>query len=134
MADFPHRRLASSGAVFETQIGFSRAARIGAHVAISGTAPLNADGSTAFPGDLYQQTRRSLAISLEALAKLGARPEDVLRTRILLTDISRWLEAARAHGEVFAEIRPACTFVEVSRFIGEDWLVETEVDAVVSVE
>lgn len=98
---------------------------------MAGTAPLGSDGATTAPGDVYAQTRRCLEISLQALRELGAGPEHVVRTRILLTDADRWREAARAHGEVFGAVRPACTFVQVSRFIDPAWLVETEIDAIV---
>ena len=83
---------------------------------------------------MYAQTRRCLEIMVEAIEKAGGAISDVIRTRIMLTDISRWQEAARAHGEFFSQIRPACTFVEVKGFIRQDWLVETEADAVLSKE
>jgi len=125
------KQLISSGSPFEKPIGFSRAVRIGDILAVSGTAPIAPGGGTAFPGNLYEQTRACIAIIKEAVEKAGGRLEDVIRTRIMLTDIDQWQEAARAHGEVFGDIRPACTFVEVSRFIDPDWLVEMEADAVV---
>lgn len=129
--DRPMRQHASSGSPLEPEIGFSRAVRAGAHVAVAGTAPIGPDGGTVGPGDVRAQTRRCLEISAEALAAVGASLEDVVRTRIMLTDVTRWREAAVVHGEFFEGIRPAATFVEVSRFIDRDWLVETEVDAVV---
>lgn len=125
------RQLISSGSPFEKPIGFSRAVRVGNAIAVSGTAPMAPGGGTAYPGDLYRQTRTCLEIIKDAIEKAGGRMEDVVRTRILLVDISRWQEAARAHGEFFGEIRPASTFVEVSRFIDADWLVEIEADGVV---
>ncbi len=82
-------------------------------------------------GDVYAQTVRCLDIAERALADAGVSLSDVVRTRIMLTDVETWQEAARAHGERFSAIRPACTFVEVSRFIDPQWLVEIEVDAVV---
>lgn len=121
----------ASGSPMEPVIGFSRAVRIGEIVAVAGTAPIAEGGGTACAGDVYGQTKRCLEIGLAALAEAGARPEDVLRSRILLVDAETWQEAARAHGEVFGDIRPACTFMEVSRFIDLAWLVETELDAVV---
>lgn len=124
------RRLIASGSPLEPRIGFSRAVRIGSHIAVAGTAPIAPGGGTSAPGDVYAQTRRCLEIVGQALAEAGASYADVLRTRIMLTDIATWEEAARAHGEVFADVRPACTFVEVSRFIDPDWLVEVEADAV----
>jgi predicted adenylyl cyclase CyaB len=125
------RVLVSSGPPYEKPIGFSRAVRAGNIIAVAGTASVAANGTTVAPGDVYLQTRRCLEISLEAVAQAGGRATDVVRTRILLTDISRWEEAARAHGEVFTAIRPACTFAGVAAFIRPDWLVETEVDCVV---
>ncbi|MGW1687452.1 RidA family protein [Streptomyces albidoflavus] len=113
-------------------MGFSRAVRVGAHVAVAGTAPIGDDGSTAGPGDVHAQTVRCFDIAERALAEAGASLADVTRTRTMLTDITRWEEAARAHGERFADVRPACTFVEVSRFIDPEWLVEVEIDAVVA--
>ncbi|MED7954209.1 RidA family protein [Streptomyces sp. BE20] len=124
------RRNIGSGSPLEPRIGFSRAVRKGPYVAVAGTAPIGADGATVGPGDVHAQTVRCLDIAEAALAEAGASLDDVVRTRIMLTDVSRWEEAARAHGERFASIRPACTFVEVSRFIDPDWLVEIEVDAV----
>jgi enamine deaminase RidA (YjgF/YER057c/UK114 family) len=121
----------SSGSPFEPRIGSSRASRIGNLIAVSGTAPLASDGSTTCQGDVYGQTKRCLEIVKRAIEDAGAALSDVIRTRVLLTDMTQWQEAARAHGELFGEIRPACTFVEVSRFIDPDWLVEIEADAVV---
>lgn len=126
------RSLASSGSPLEPQIGFSRAVRHGAHVAVAGTAPIGEDGTTVGRGDVYAQTVRCLDIAEAALAKVGASMADVVRTRMMLTDVTRWKEAARAHGERFASVRPACTFVEVSRFIDAEWLVEIEVDAIIA--
>jgi enamine deaminase RidA (YjgF/YER057c/UK114 family) len=125
------RTTVGSGSPLEPRIGFSRAVRKGAHVAVAGTAPIGEDGATVGPGDVYAQTVRCLDIAVAALAEAGASPEDVVRTRIMLTDADRWEDAARAHGERFAAVRPACTFVEVSRFIDPAWLVEVEVDAII---
>lgn len=121
----------SSGSPFEEPIGFSRAVRIGKIISVAGTAPIAADGSTAFPGDVFGQTRRCIEIIQKAIEDSGGTMENVIRTRIMLTDISLWKEAGRAHGECFGKIRPACTFVEVSGFIDKDWLVEMEADCVV---
>jgi len=125
------RQLISSGSPFEKPIGFSRAVRVGNAIAVSGTAPIAPGGGTAYPGDLYRQTRTCLEIIKNAVENAGGHLDDVIRTRIMLTDISRWQKAARAHGEFFGEIRPASTFVQVSRFIDADWLVEIEADCVV---
>lgn len=120
----------SSGSRFEPLIGFSRAVRVGPFVAVSGTAPIAPDGSVASPGDLYGQTVRCLEIIKAAIAQAGLPLASVIRTRVMLTDISRWEEAARAHGEYFGDIRPASTFVEVKGLINPEWLVEIEADCV----
>jgi enamine deaminase RidA (YjgF/YER057c/UK114 family) len=126
------RRRISSGSQYEQPIGLSRAVRIGPWIAVSGTAPLAADGTTAHPGDVYGQTKRCLEIMMRAIEEAGGSVEHVIRTRVMLVDIATWKDAARAHGEVFSEIRPACTFVQISRFIDAAWLVETEADCYVS--
>lgn len=122
----------SYGQPLEATLGFSRARRIGNIVALTGAAPIAPDGGVHAPGDMYAQTVRSLEIIRDVLQRAGATLEDVIRTRILVTDIDRWEEAARAHGEVFGAVRPACTFMQVSRFIHPDWLVEIEADAVLA--
>ena len=124
------RQNISSGSPLEEPIGFSRATRVGNTIAIAGTAPLAPDGSTACPGDVHGQTMCCLSIVRSAIAQAGGHLEDVIRTRIMLTDISRWEDAARAHGAFFSDIRPACTFVEVSGFINQEWLVEVEADCI----
>ena len=121
----------SSGSVFEKPIGFSRAVRIGNIISVSGTAPLARDGSTAYPNDLYKQTKRCIEIMKKAIIDAGGQLENVIRTRIFLKDISDWKKAARAHGEYFSEILPACTFIEVKGFVENDWLIETEADCVI---
>jgi enamine deaminase RidA (YjgF/YER057c/UK114 family) len=125
------RQNISSGSPFEKPIGFSRAVRLGKRITVSGTAPIAADGTTAHPGDMYRQTLRCLEIIRAAIEAGGGRLEDVIRTRVYLTDAGRWQDAASAHGKIFGDIRPACTFVEVSRLIDSDWLVEIEAEAVV---
>ncbi len=124
------RILVSSGSPLEPEIGFSRAVRIGNFVAVAGTAPISAEGSTVEIGDLYGQTRRCLEIVRDALASAGCPLDRVVRTRVMLTDVERWREAARAHGEFFGEIKPATTFVQVQGFVDSDWLVEIEADGV----
>ena len=119
---------ATSGSPFEEQISFSRAARNGDFIAVSGTAPLTPDGATAHCGDLYQQTTRCLEIIKHSIESLDGCIEDTIRTRIFLTDMDRWRDAAKAHGDFFKEVRPACSFIGVSRFINENWLVEVEAD------
>jgi enamine deaminase RidA (YjgF/YER057c/UK114 family) len=124
------RKLIPSGSPFEPRIGFSRAVRVGSFLAISGTAPIAAHGEVTAPGDVYGQTKRCLEIIAQAVSDAGLTLQAIVRTRVMLTDISRWEEAARAHGEVFADERPACTFVEVKGFINRDWLVEVEADCI----
>jgi enamine deaminase RidA (YjgF/YER057c/UK114 family) len=124
------RKLVSSGSYLEPEIGFSRAVRVGQLIAVAGTAPIAAAGGTAAPGDLYGQTIRCLEIISRAISEAGGTIEQVIRTRIMLMDISKWRDAARAHGEFFREVRPACTFVQVSGFIDPAWLVEIEADCV----
>lgn len=118
----------------EKPIGFSRAVRIGNIISVSGTAAIASDGSTAYPDDVYGQTKCCIEIMKKAIEEAGGRLENVIRTRIMLKDISRWEEAAKAHGEFFSKIRPACTFVEVKGFIRADWLVETEADCVLDAQ
>ena len=125
------RQLVSSGSYLEPVIGFSRAVRVGNIVVVGGTAPIKAEGGTAAIGDAYGQTKRCLEIVAKALADAGARPEDVTRTRIILTDISLWQDAARAHAEVFGTIRPVTTLMQVTAFVDPDWLVEIEAEAVI---
>ncbi len=125
------RKLVSSGSYLEPVIGFSRAVRVGNIVVVGGTAPIKAEGGTAAIGDVYGQTRRCLEIVAKAFADAGARLEDVTRTRIILTDIALWKDAARAHAEVFGIIRPVTTLMQVTAFVDPDWLVEIEVDAVI---
>lgn len=121
------RKLVTSASPFEREVGFSRAVRVGNIIEVAGTAPIGANA----PGDMYAQTKRCLEIIAVALVDAGGELKHVTRTRIMLTDMTRWREAARAHGEVFADIRPGCTFVEVSAFIDPEWLVEIEASAVI---
>jgi len=114
----------------EKPIGFSRAVRIGNIIAVAGTAPISPDGGIACRGDVYGQTKACMEIMRKAIEDAGGKMEDVIRTRIMLRDISKWKDAAKAHGEYFSEIRPACTFVEVKGFIDPEWLVETEADCI----
>ena len=127
-------RRVSSGAPWENVVGYCRAIRVGAHVYVSGTAPVDPDGSTHAPGDAYAQARRCLEIATAALEKLGAGIPHVVRTRMFVTDISRWQEYGRAHGEFFRDHPPATTMVEVKALIAPDMLIEIEVDALVSEE
>jgi len=125
------RQLISSGAPWEAAVGYSRAVRVGAQVFVSGTTAVDEEGHAVGKGDAYAQAKYALQKIGRALAAAGATFEDVVRTRIFVTDIGDWQAVGRAHGEVFGEIRPAATMVEVSRLIDPELLVEIEVDAVV---
>jgi enamine deaminase RidA (YjgF/YER057c/UK114 family) len=124
------RRLVASGAVWEPLVGYSRAVRAGPWVSVSGTTAAT-EASPVGGDDIAEQTREALRRIASALAGAGARLEDVVRTRIFVTDISRWEEVGRAHAEVFGEIRPATSMVQVSALIAAELLVEVEADAYV---
>lgn len=121
------RILVSSGSDFESIVGYSRAVRVGPHIALAGTT-----GGAAGDDDIAAQTREALRRIEIALEQTGATLSDVIRTRIYVTDISRWREVAAVHADVFGEIRPATTMVEVAALITPDLLVEIEADAYVT--
>jgi enamine deaminase RidA (YjgF/YER057c/UK114 family) len=121
----------SSGVKFESIVGYSRAVRVGPFVHVTGTTATGADGGIVGIGDMYLQAKQAISNIVNALGKAGARVDDVVRTRIYVTDISRWEEVGRAHREAFGEVMPATTMVEVSKLIDERMLVEIEADAIV---
>lgn len=123
------RRLIASGSPYEPVIGFSRAVVDGHHLAVSGTAPVMPGGADP-PADAYGQAKRCLEIVLSALAEAGAGLEHVIRTRTYLVRAEDWEDVGRAHGDVFAGVRPASTMVVVSGFLDPRWLVEMEADAI----
>lgn len=125
------RQLVSSGAPWESVVGYSRAVRVGSWVSVAGTTAGLEGGGVVGGDDVEAQAREALRRIEHALHEVGAELGDVLRTRIFVTDIDRWQQVGAAHGEVFGRIRPASTMVEVSRLIEPALLVEIEADAVV---
>src|SRR5262245_6015654 len=123
------RRCASSGSKWEPIIGYSRAVRSGNIVEVTGTVGIYPDGT--YPRTIEEQARRSLQIIQSAIEVLGGQLQHVIRTRMFVTDIKQWEEVAKAHGEMFSEIRPATTIVEVSRLIDDEAMIEIEADAVI---
>jgi len=121
-----------SGAPWEEQVGYCRALRAGDRIFVTGTAPVAEGGGVHAPGDAEAQAARCLEIIRQALADLGAGPEHVVRTRLFVTDISRWSEFGRAHAAFFGAHRPCTTMVEVKALISPEMLVEIEADAVVT--
>ena len=123
-------KCASSGSKWEPIMGYSRAVRSGNTIAVTGCVGINADGT--YAKSFGEQTARSLAIIRAAVEALGGKLEHIVRTRMFVTDVSKWEEVARVHGNVFKDIRPATTIVEVAKLIDADAVIEIEADAIVS--
>lgn len=130
MTEHADRRLIASGAPWEATVGYSRAVRVGAHIFVAGTTAVNASGEVIGDGDPYLQAKAVLAKIETALVQAGSSMQDVVRTRIFVTDIAFAEQVGRAHGESFAQTRPASTLVQVVRLIDPRLLVEIEADAV----
>jgi enamine deaminase RidA (YjgF/YER057c/UK114 family) len=129
VTDRAGRKTASSGSKWEPKMGYSRAVRSGDWIAVTGTVGIGADGK--YSPSMEQQTRRSLAIIEAAISALGGKLSQVIRTRMYVTDVSKWEEVAKVHGELFGEIRPATTIVEVARLIDAEAQIEIEADVLV---
>ena len=121
-----------SGAPWESVAGYCRAVRVGSHIMVSGTAPVGAAGEVVGVGDVYAQAKRCIEIIADALEEAGAGLENVVRTRMFVTDIEQWPEIARAHREAFGSVSPATTMVQVSKLIDPAMLVEIEADALLA--
>lgn len=126
------RTLISNGNPMEKVVGFSRAVRVGPYISVGGTAPVGPDGKTVGVGDAAAQARRCLEIIQATLEQAGAGLDDVVRTRVLLTRIEDWQAVIKVRAEFFAAVRPVDTIMQVVRFVNPEWLVEFEVDAVIS--
>lgn len=126
-----NKQLISSGAPWEKTVGYSRAVRVGNHIFVAGTTAVDGDGNVVGAGNAYEQTHFILKKIEKALTEAGSKMEDVVRTRMFVTNIEHWEAIGKAHGEFFTDIRPAATMVEVSRLIGQELMIEIEVDAIV---
>ena len=130
VSDQAGRKTASSGSKWEPKMGYSRAVRSGNFIAVTGTVGVNADGT--YSSSLGDQTRRSLQIIRAAIEALGGRMDQVIRTRMFVIDVSKWEQVAAVHGEVFSEIRPATSILEVARLIDAEAQIEIEADVVIA--
>lgn len=114
---------------YEKDFSYCRAVRVDKHIWVSGSAPIAEDGTPAYVGDPYRQALHCFKIMTKAIEELGGKKEDIVRTRMFITEISIWEEVGKAHGEFFKDVIPATTMVEVKGLINPDWLVEVEADA-----
>lgn len=126
------RELISNGNPMEKIVGFSRAVKVGPYISVGGTAPVDADGKTVGTGDVFTQTKQCFEIIKDALEQAGSGLHDIVRTRVILTDIDTWKQAIEARKEYCQDVRPVDTIMAVTRFVNPEWLVEIEVDAVMS--
>jgi len=126
------RQLVLNGNPMEEIVGFSRAVRVGPYIAIGGTAPVDADGKTVGIGDAARQAERCFEIIADALARAGSGWQDVVRTRLILTDIDDWKAVVDVRKTYCRQAKPVDTIMQVTRFVNPEWLVEVEVDAVVA--
>jgi len=128
------RRNISGNSPYESIVGFSRAVKIGPFVTVGGTVATGDDGKIVGVGDMYAQAVQTFKNIERALAAAGAKMNDVVRTRMFITDVNRWEDVARAHGEIFRDIRPAATMLQVVAMVSPEMLVEIEADAIIASE
>ena len=127
-----NRKLLSNGNPMEAIVGFSRAVRVGQFIAVGGTAPVDKDGNTIGVGDVFLQTKQCFEIIKSALEEAGSGLHDIVRTRVILTNIDDWKRAIDARKAYCLDARPVDTIMAIDRFVNPEWLVEIEVDAVVA--